>query len=62
VELALALLRAGLTGARSNLEARLTSLIDVVYTKAVVEEIACLSEEATTAMRAAELAVQRPPA
>src|SRR4029453_18915852 len=62
VELAVALLRVGLTGARSNLEARLTSLADVVYTKAVVEEIAQLSEEAATAARTAELAVQPPPA
>jgi len=62
VELAIALLRVGLTGARSNLEARLSSLTDVVYTKAVVEEIAHLSEEGTTAARAAELSVQVPPA
>jgi formiminotetrahydrofolate cyclodeaminase len=62
VELAIALLRVGLTGARSNLETRLSSLTDVVYTKAVVEEIARLSEEATTAARAAELSVQSPPA
>lgn len=62
VELAIALLRVGLTGARSNLEARLSSLTDVVHTQAVVEEIATLSEEATTAARAAELSVQAPPA
>jgi methenyltetrahydrofolate cyclohydrolase len=62
VELAIALLRVGLAGARSNLETRLSSLTDVVYTKAVVEEIARLSEEATTAARAAELSVQSPPA
>ena len=62
MELAVALLRVALTGARSNLEARLSSLIDVVYTKAVVEEIAHLSEEATSAAHAAETAVQRPPA
>jgi formiminotetrahydrofolate cyclodeaminase len=62
VELAVNLLRVGLTGARSNLEARLTSLTDVVYTKAVVEEIAHLTEEATTAARAAEFSVQPPPA
>jgi methenyltetrahydrofolate cyclohydrolase len=60
VELAVALLRGGLTGARSNLEARLSSLTDVVYTKAVVEEIAQLSEEATTAARAAESSVKVP--
>jgi hypothetical protein len=62
VELAVALLRVGLTGARSNLEARLGSLTDMVYTQAVVEEIAHLSEEAATAARAAESSVQIPPA
>lgn len=62
VELAIALLRVGLTGARSNLERRLSSLTDVVYTKAIVEEIAQISEGATTAARAAELSVQAPPA
>jgi methenyltetrahydrofolate cyclohydrolase len=62
VELAVALLRVGLTGARSNLEARLSTLTDVAYTKAVVEEIAHLSEEAMTAARAAELSVHAPPA
>ena len=62
VQFAIALLRIGITGARSNLEARLSSLIDVVYTESVVEEIARLSEEATTAARAAELSAQPPPA
>jgi formiminotetrahydrofolate cyclodeaminase len=62
VELAIALLRVGLNGARSNLEAKLSSLTDVVYTKAVVEEIAHLSEEATSAARTAELSLQAPPA
>ena len=62
VELAVALLRVGLTGARSNLEARLSTLTDVVYTKAVVEEIAHLTEKAMAAARAAELSVQAPPA
>ena len=62
VELAIALLRVGLTGARSNLETRLSSLTDFVYTKAVVDEIACISEEATAAARAAESSVQVPPA
>ena len=33
VELAIALLRLGVTGARSNLEARLSSLTDLEYTK-----------------------------
>jgi hypothetical protein len=62
VALAVSLLRVGLAGARSNLETRLNSLADVVYTKAVVEEIAHLDEHATRAANAAELAVQAPPA
>jgi formiminotetrahydrofolate cyclodeaminase len=62
VQLAVALLRVGVTGARWNLEARLSSLIDVMYTKSVVEKIAHLSEEATIAADAAELSVQLPPA
>jgi formiminotetrahydrofolate cyclodeaminase len=61
-ELAVALLRVGLSGARSNLEARLGSLTDVGYTKAVVDEIARLSEESATSVRAAEASIQPPPA
>ena len=61
VELGVTLLRAGLSGARSNLEARLSSLTDVLYTTAIVEEIARLSEEATTAANAAEASVRVPP-
>ena len=62
VELGVTLLRGGLCGARSNLEARLSSLTDVLYTTAIVEEIAVLSEEATTAANAAEASVRVPPA
>jgi formiminotetrahydrofolate cyclodeaminase len=62
VELAVQLLRVGLIGARSSLEGRLSSLTDVVYTKAVVDEIAELSEQATKAARAAEMSLQRPSA
>jgi methenyltetrahydrofolate cyclohydrolase len=61
VELGVALLRAGFAGARSNLEARLSSLTDVLYTTAIVEEIARLSEETTSAAGAAEAAVRVPP-
>jgi methenyltetrahydrofolate cyclohydrolase len=61
VELGVTLLRAGFSGARSNLEAKLTSLTDV-YTTAIVEELARLSEEATTAASAAEASIQVPPA
>jgi len=62
VELGITLLRAGFAGARSNLEARLTSLTDVVYTTTIVEEIARLSEEATTAANVAEASIRVPPA
>ena len=62
VQLGVALLRVGFTGARTNVEARLGSLTDVLYTKAIVEEIARLGDEATRAARAAELSMQVPPA
>jgi methenyltetrahydrofolate cyclohydrolase len=61
VELGVTLLRAGFSGARLNLEARLSSLTDVLYTTAIVEEIARLGDEATTAATAAEAAVRVPP-
>jgi formiminotetrahydrofolate cyclodeaminase len=60
VELAVALLRAGFAGARANLEMKLISLTNVVYTKAVVEEMARLTDEATAAAHAAETLVRAP--
>jgi len=62
VELGVTLLRAGFTGARSNLEMRLSSLTDILYTTAILEETARLSEEVTTAANAAEASVRVPPA
>jgi formiminotetrahydrofolate cyclodeaminase len=62
VELGVILLRAGFSGARSNLEGRLSTLTDVLYTTAIVEEIARLSEEAISAVTAAEASVRVPPA
>jgi formiminotetrahydrofolate cyclodeaminase len=62
VQLGVALLRVAFTGARSNLDTRLSSLTDVLHTKAIVEEIARLNEDAARTARAAELAVQVPPA
>jgi methenyltetrahydrofolate cyclohydrolase len=62
MELAVALLRVALVGARSNLELKLSSLTDQAYTKAVVQEIARLSGEATTAANAAESWMRVPPA
>lgn len=62
VELAVALIRAAFDGARSNLEAKLSSLTDVVYVERVVEDIARLSDEAVKTVRAIEGVVKRPSA
>ena len=62
VELGVTLLRAGFSGAQSNLEVKLSSLTDVLYTTAIVEEMARLGEEATTAANAAEASVRIPSA
>jgi methenyltetrahydrofolate cyclohydrolase len=62
VELAVALLRVGLTGARSNLELKLGSLTDAEYTEAVVDQIARLSDEGTRAADAADSLLRVPPA
>lgn len=62
VELGVALLHAAFNGVRSNLEAKLTSLTDAVYITSVVEEMARLNEEVTTAASAAKSSLQIPPA
>jgi methenyltetrahydrofolate cyclohydrolase len=62
VELAVALLHAAFTGARTNLETKLGTLGDAVYTNAVVEEMARLTEDATIAARFAEASARTPPA
>lgn len=62
MELGVTLLRAGFSGAQINLETRLGSLTDVLYTTAIVDEIARLNEEATSAASAAEASVRVPPA
>jgi formiminotetrahydrofolate cyclodeaminase len=61
VGLGITLLQAGLSGARSNLEMKLGSLTDVLYTTAIVEEIASLSEEGARAADAAETILRVPP-
>lgn len=61
VELAVSLLRTGLSGARSNLEMRLSSLTDVAYTTTIVEEMARLGEEAARASTEAETSVRISP-
>jgi methenyltetrahydrofolate cyclohydrolase len=62
VELAIALLRVGLAGARSSLELKLSILTDAVYTQAVIHEIARLSEEGIVAASVAESSLRVPPA
>ena len=62
VQLAVALLQAGFSGARANLEGKMTSFTDAAYVTSVVEEIARLSEETMTATRSAESVMTVPPA
>jgi formiminotetrahydrofolate cyclodeaminase len=62
VQLGVALLHAAFCGARANLEGKLSSLTDAPYSTSVVDELAKLSEDTTTAMRAAESSLQVPPA
>ena len=62
IQLAVALLRDGFDGARINLESKLSTLTDVLYTESVINEMSRLSEEATTKARDAEALVQLPPA
>jgi formiminotetrahydrofolate cyclodeaminase len=62
MELAVALLRVGLVGARSNLEMKLSSLTDEAFTKAVVHEIARLSDDGEAAANAAESSLRVLPA
>jgi methenyltetrahydrofolate cyclohydrolase len=61
-ELGIALLNAAFNGARSNLEAKLSSLTNAIYITSVVEEMAQLSEEAASAASAAGASLQVPPA
>jgi len=62
VQLAVALLHAAFSGTRSNLEAKISSLTDTQYITSVVDEIARLTEDATSATRAAESLLRVPPA
>jgi formiminotetrahydrofolate cyclodeaminase len=62
VQLAVELLHAAFSGARTNLEGKLSSLSDTIYLTSVVDEIARLSEEATAAARASESILRVPPA
>jgi methenyltetrahydrofolate cyclohydrolase len=62
IQTAVAFLRDGFDGARVNLESKLSSLTDVLYTASVIDEISRLTEEATAKARAAGALVELPPA
>jgi formiminotetrahydrofolate cyclodeaminase len=62
VQLGVALLQAGFDGARSNLEAKLSSFIDAAYIRSIVDEIGRLISETTASTRAAESLLKAPPA
>jgi formiminotetrahydrofolate cyclodeaminase len=61
-QLGVALLHVAFGGARANLEGKLSTLTDAPYITSVVDSIAHLSEETTTAVRTAESFFQVPPA
>jgi methenyltetrahydrofolate cyclohydrolase len=62
VQLGVALLQAGFSGARANLDAKLSSFTDAAYVTSVVDEIGRLSKETMTSTRAAESMMTVPPA
>jgi transposase InsO family protein len=58
VQLGVALLQAGFSGARANLEGKLSSFNDAVFVTSVVDEVGRLSEETATATCAVESSLQ----
>ena len=62
IQLGIALMHAAFSGARSNIEAKISSLTDARHVALVVNEIARLSEAATAATRATEECLWVPPA
>ena len=62
VQLGVALLQAGFDGARSNLEAKLSSFTDAGYVTSVADEIVRLTDETTVSTRAAESLLKALPA
>ena len=62
VQLGIGLLQTAFNGARSNLEAKLSSLIDAQYITSVVDEIARLADEVGTVLRATDGLLRVPPA
>jgi formiminotetrahydrofolate cyclodeaminase len=62
IQLGVTLLQAGLDGARSNLEGKLSSFIDAAFITSILDEIAHLTGEATASTLAAESWLKPPPA
>ena len=62
VQLGVALLQAGFDGARSNLEAKLSSFNDAGYVTSLADEIVRLTDETTVSTRAAESLLKALPA
>ena len=62
IQLGVALLHTGFDGARSSLEAKLSSFTDAAYVTSVADEIVRLTGEATAATRAAESLLRALPA
>jgi methenyltetrahydrofolate cyclohydrolase len=62
VQLAVALLHAAFSSTRASVEAKLSSLTDTRFITSVIDEIARLTDEASTAARAAESHLHVPPA
>ena len=62
VQLGIALLQAGFSGARTNLEGKLSSFTDAPYVTSMVDEVSQLTEVAAAATRAAESSLKVLPA
>ena len=62
VQLGVALLHAGFDGARSNLEAKLSTFTDAGYVTSVADEIVRLTDETTVSTRATESTLKALPA
>jgi formiminotetrahydrofolate cyclodeaminase len=62
LQLGVALLQAGFSGARANLEGKLSSFTDAAYVASVVDEAARLSDETSAATSAAESSLKVLPA
>ena len=62
VQLGVALLQTGFTGARNNLEGKLGSFTDAAFVMSVVDEVARLSEEVAAALDAVDASLRVLPA